>query len=670
MAMTDEQRLVVSLEARMTKYEKDMARASRATNDNFRKMEGRTKRYERTMGASVGRVGRLMKGLGTGLLAGVAAGGIGGIVAQIGKVAEGVATIGDRAKQAGLDAQDFQRIAFVAEQNRIEVDDLTSGIREMQLRMNEFITSAGKSGTAAESLRRLGYNVDTIQTKLQNPLDLFTEIVGKVQTLDRASQIRIFDDLFGGDGERLVRLISEGEKGIRDQIAAAEDLGLVLNDEVIAKAEEIDRQFNIITSTVGTNLKQAIVNAASALSEFIDSFNSFQDQQDRTLDDRLAEIGKQRLAAEGQLIRLREQQDEAIPGNPFGHDYASDIASVKDRLAGLTDEENRIMDVIKRRQATQLPTVEVKAPATSTPDDPIRPSGGGERTSSIERERQAVRELIAEYEREIRMLGMSDQERRAAEASRRAGSAATDDQRQKIIQLNETLYQESRAQDQANMKAQQAARAQREFVGGLASDLLNGVPPAQALSRALSNLADTLLNEVLDAIFTVQDAGAGGGTSGSIFGGAGGLLGGLLKGIGSLFGFAEGGFTGPGTKYQPAGIVHAGEYVVSKRATDMIGVENLEALHRGALKGFAAGGYVGSAPAVHRAHMPANGNVVQAIEINAPITVEGSAGTPEQNQDLAARMSKQLEGTVRGVVADELRRQTRPGNFANRRGGR
>ncbi|MFQ1038283.1 phage tail length tape measure family protein [Citrobacter koseri] len=46
-------------------------------------------------------------------------------------------------------------------------------------------------------------------------------------------------------------------------------------------------------------------------------------------------------------------------------------------------------------------------------------------------------------------------------------------------------------------------------------------------------------------------------------------------------GFAAGGFTGPGGKYQPAGIVHKGEYVFDQAATNRIGVSNLEALRNG-----------------------------------------------------------------------------------------
>ena len=56
-------------------------------------------------------------------------------------------------------------------------------------------------------------------------------------------------------------------------------------------------------------------------------------------------------------------------------------------------------------------------------------------------------------------------------------------------------------------------------------------------------------------------------------------------------GMADGGYTGDGGKYQPAGIVHAGEFVMNKEATSRIGVGNLYKM----MRGYADGGYVGNA---------------------------------------------------------------------------
>ncbi|AHG63194.1 tape measure protein [Advenella mimigardefordensis] len=57
-------------------------------------------------------------------------------------------------------------------------------------------------------------------------------------------------------------------------------------------------------------------------------------------------------------------------------------------------------------------------------------------------------------------------------------------------------------------------------------------------------------------------------------------------------GFAEGGYTGPGGKYDPAGVVHAGEYVFNAQRVREIGLNNLRRLDQ--MGGFAEGGYVNS----------------------------------------------------------------------------
>ena len=57
-------------------------------------------------------------------------------------------------------------------------------------------------------------------------------------------------------------------------------------------------------------------------------------------------------------------------------------------------------------------------------------------------------------------------------------------------------------------------------------------------------------------------------------------------------GFAEGGYTGAGGKYQPAGIVHRGEYVFDQSSVRRIGLANLEAMRVNVPRGYAEGGPV------------------------------------------------------------------------------
>lgn len=58
----------------------------------------------------------------------------------------------------------------------------------------------------------------------------------------------------------------------------------------------------------------------------------------------------------------------------------------------------------------------------------------------------------------------------------------------------------------------------------------------------------------------------------------------------SAAGFSEGGFTGPGGRNEPAGIVHRGEYVFSAPAVKRIGLGRLQSMHDGGAVGGAGAG--------------------------------------------------------------------------------
>ena len=79
-------------------------------------------------------------------------------------------------------------------------------------------------------------------------------------------------------------------------------------------------------------------------------------------------------------------------------------------------------------------------------------------------------------------------------------------------------------------------------------------------------------------------------------------------------GFAEGGYTGAGGKYDVRGVVHAGEYVMPASAVDRIGVDTLMALHHGgsapAAASPAAGGGQGG---IHNAVYFDMGKMIDAL---------------------------------------------------------
>ncbi|MBP5979080.1 MAG: phage tail tape measure protein [Halomonas sp.] len=82
----------------------------------------------------------------------------------------------------------------------------------------------------------------------------------------------------------------------------------------------------------------------------------------------------------------------------------------------------------------------------------------------------------------------------------------------------------------------------------------------------------------------------------------------------AMTGFADGGYTGSGGKYDPAGIVHAGEFVVRKEMVERPGVLGmLEGLNRG----YANGGYVGAAPLSSISPAPSYGQTLNSDRLDA-----------------------------------------------------
>lgn len=121
-------------------------------------------------------------------------------------------------------------------------------------------------------------------------------------------------------------------------------------------------------------------------------------------------------------------------------------------------------------------------------------------------------------------------------------------------------------------------------------------------------------------------------------------------------GFADGGYTGPGGKYEPAGIVHKGEGVLSQEDVRALGGPSaFESLRRSLRRGYASGGYVGAVPAAVGQLQPA----VDSIQIQ----VINKGGQPIQAESASMRRSadgsliieaivKQVEGRLAGQVAN------------------
>ncbi|MGY7605855.1 phage tail length tape measure family protein [Klebsiella pneumoniae] len=119
----------------------------------------------------------------------------------------------------------------------------------------------------------------------------------------------------------------------------------------------------------------------------------------------------------------------------------------------------------------------------------------------------------------------------------------------------------------------------------------------------------------------------------------------------SSVGFASGGYTGPGGKYQPAGIVHKGEYVFDQASTNRIGVSQLEALRNGQPLD-ATLGRTGFGTGVQNVNSDNRRQTTVHAPINQEFHLQGI--TPEQLSATLNQNNRQLSRQLKGELTKEV----------------
>lgn len=227
----------------------------------------------------------------------------------------------------------------------------------------------------------------------------------------------------------------------------------------------------------------------------------------------------------------------------------------------------------------------------------------------------------------------------------------------------------SEKQDEIRQRAEEAMETAKDVTRGMIDGFIEGASAADILADSLKKIGNALLDDVLNNIFKINNAGGGGG--------------GFLSGLFNLFGgggkssfpsapgglYSDGGYTGDGGKYQPAGVVHKGEYVMDAATVRKAGgPAAMEAIRRG-LKGYANGGYVGAMPSVPALRVPSipdmksitGGGGGGAVNVNFS-PVYNVQGTGPEIAQLRAQMAKdkaEIPLRVEAAVRDARKRNVK-----------
>lgn len=438
---------------------------------------------------------------------------------------------------------------------------------ERQLIEARDITAAEQYDNARQAVSELGVDV--------------ADLVSKLQMLGVAPEIIV----------RIQQSFSELQGKVRDNTATAEDaqrvqaaLAAVLAQQGIPAAEGLAKTFEALAG--------AIAKASAAAASFKEPV----------------------LTKDGFLLG---------PAGPDGNPLRSELSQLG-TVSPIFSGGGGFLDAnglqSQRANATKSQTqIAAEAAARSR----------SKAASEAEREAKAVADLIEQLEFEQSLIGMTNLEREQATALRRAGSAATADQQEKIkglIAATVTEREAIKAQEEAYKSLQQIGT---QAINSLATALSDGKLEAQELLSILMQVVQQFLNMPGGFASIGRLFGFGGGTTSF----ASEILSGARVGL-----FHSGGVVGAHTQSR---MVHPGIFANAPR------------MHSGGIAGSLRSGEVPAILQRGEVVLP-RGASLRGGQRPLQVTVNEAPGQKAETR--LSNDGNQLEITMRALARDEQRK--------------
>lgn len=504
-----------------------------------------------------------------------------------------------------------------------------------------------RAESAAEAIDKTAQKIDE---KTRNMLSGGVE-EGK-RRIDEARQAvdDLFEHLFSSVNLDIVppeqiKQLEDLRKGLDDGSVSAEEA-----EQALYKLANSNPNFQAVAGSFSP-LLQALANAIAATDLLaqklgaVGSGTSFRTLEDASMQsykamkdeqaayiaeaDRRAKLGKDQLALENEIARVKKQSlddgvsltdsqikriaEANLAGNAArsseGKKTSAPKKTADDRFDNMTQQiQDRIAAMRIEAEVTGLVYQEQE-----------------KRRMALELEQEALK-IVRE---EARKKG--DQDWQNAKLS--------PDQISKINEMSEAYAQQAEALRLIEEAQGRAESAAGEFYDTFKSGMIDALKGAEsfsdALSKILEKLADMVLNSAFDALFRGATA-------------SGGWLTNIFKGLG----FSSGGYTGPGPKNKPAGIVHAGEVVWSQDDIRKAGgVAAVEAMRKG-MGGMAMPAAIQAPTMPKLSSMGGGGGTINApVNINIDATGADREGLMRVEQQVA-----KLRQEVPSMVISNVRK--------------
>lgn len=584
------------------------------------------------------------------------------------------------AQQAGVTVEALSSLGYAADLSGLSTQEMT---RALGLLSKGLADAAQGTGEALKGFERMGMTASDM-TSADGALIKIAERFAQME--DGAEKTSIAIQLFGGRiGQRLIPFLNMGADGIQRLQEEATKLGVTMDTKTAKAAEEFNDNLTRLSASLTGLMNNVMIPLLPVLNDYVNIITDAWIETDefRNESEKLTKSGLTEFF-NGVAFSIAVVADSMVGLVKLAGAVSSSFSVVSADISALSAGATALLNNV-------TPGINLISPGSTEKANKEFAEALQNRNNTLKKANQAYIDLwnydgsrfadavkAAQMSRDISLqgitvsepLGRPERELRQTETPAPISNAiASIDAQAKAVQSLTEEYAKL-----ADFQNTESVEAQRTFAYGWSEAFKQYMDAASNSATKAANMFDVLTGSMNSAISRFVETGKfsfsdfassvikdmitielqaqasrvfstivnaiGGAIAGS-FGSSGQVVGGSAgtMTIGEN-GFAEGGYTGMGGKYDPAGIVHRGEYVINADQTKRLGVGFLDRLN----KGYANGGYVGAASS--------------AMGGNVNINIKNEAGADGYKATAQAKMNTDgglnIDVLVRRVVSSDM----------------
>ena len=164
-------------------------------------------------------------------IVGGAAAAVTGITAFATKTASATDEIDKMSQRLGISRQAYQELDFALSQSGVDINSFQTGMKSL-LKNMDAVSEGNK--TAIANFEQLGVSAIDTSGKMRSQEEVLWDAISAFQGMeDGAEKSRLAQELFGKQGQEILPLLNAQSGGIEEMRKQAQELGLILGDDVV-----------------------------------------------------------------------------------------------------------------------------------------------------------------------------------------------------------------------------------------------------------------------------------------------------------------------------------------------------------------------------------------------------------------------------------------------------